>query len=328
MASVAARDSAGNRSSVSSGFFVTASVLANCTSNCVNLAQGRPATSSSVGWGGAPSRAVDGNTDGAYSNNSVTHTLGDAQAWWQVDLGQASAVQSVQLYNRSDCCVERLADFYVFVSGTDMSSRTLAQLIADTSVAKMRVNSLNGAASVSLPLVTQGRFVKVQLAGSNYLSLAEVRVMGVAAAPSNLAQGQLASASSVGWGGAAARAVDGNTDGTYANNSVTHTLADAQAWWQVDLGQLRAVQSIQLFNRTDCCVTRLSSFFVFVAATDMSGLTLAQLQADPAVARLKVATLNGADSIALPLVAQGRFVKVQLEGASYLSLAEVRVLGQ
>jgi len=152
--------------------------------------------------------------------------------------------------------------------------------------------------------------------------------MGLAAVLSNVAQGQTATSSSTGWGGSAARAVDGNTDGTYANNSVTHTLADAQAWWQVDLGQLRAVQSIQLFNRTDCCVARLSNFFVFVSETDMSGRTLAQLQADPAVARVQVATLNGADSITLALVAKGRFVKVQLEGANYLSLAEVRVLGQ
>jgi hypothetical protein len=52
------------------------------------------------------------------------------------------------------------------------------------------------------------------------------------------------------------------------------------------------------------------------------------LKADPAVARVQVATLDGADSITLPLLSQGRFVKVQLEGAGYLSLAEVRVLGQ
>ena len=323
-----ARDAAGNRSSASSGFFVTSSVAGNCTSNCVNLALGRATTASSLGWGGASARAVDGSTDGNYGNNSVTHTLGDAQAWWQVDLGQVSAIQTVEVFNRTDCCIERLADFYVFVSGSDMSGRTLAQLLADTSVARVRVVSLNGAASVALPMVAQGRFVKVQLAGSNYLSLAEVRVMGVAAAVSNLALGQAVSTSSLGWGGAASRAVDGNIDGIYANNSVTHTLADAQAWWQVDLGQQRTVQTVQIFNRTDCCIARLSNFMVFVSASDMGGRSLAQLLADPAVARTRVGTLNGSDSVTLPLAAQGRFVKVQLEGTDYLSLAEVRVLGQ
>jgi hypothetical protein len=271
---------------------------------------------------------VDGSTDGIYANNSVTHTLADPQAWWQVDLGQASAIQTIQLFNRTDCCVDRLSNFYVFVSDVDMSTRTLAQLIADPGVARLRVASLNGAASVTLALASQGRFVKVQLEGSDYLSLAEIRVMGAAQAPINLAQGRPATASSLGWGGDAARAVDGNSDGNYANNSVTHTLADAQAWWQVDLGQLRAVQAVQIFNRTDCCTARLADFYVFVSASDMSGRTLAQLTADPAVARVQVATLSGAASITLPLVAQGRFVKVQLVGTNYLSLAEVQVLGQ
>ena len=328
MASVVASDAAGNRSSASSGFFVTASASTGCTPNCINLAQGRPATASSTGWGGEAGRAVDGNTDGLYGNNSVTHTLSDAQAWWQVDLGQSGAIQTIELFNRTDCCVDRLANFYVFVSAVDMSARTLAQLIADPSVARVRVASLNGAASVTLALASQGRFVKVQLEGSSYLTLAEVRVMGAAPGLTNLAQGRPATASSLGWGGDPARAVDGNTDGLYANNSVTHTLSDAQAWWQVDLGQLRSVQTVQLFNRTDCCIARLADFYVFVSANDLSGRTLAQLTADPAVARTQVATLGGAASITLSLAAQGRFVKVQLVGINYLSLAEVQVLGQ
>ena len=292
MASVTARDAAGNRSSTTSGFFVTANPPSNCGNNCVNLALGRVAISSSLGWAGAASRAVDGNIDGNYANNSVTHTLLDEQAWWQVDLGQTGAIQSVEIHNRSDCCTDRLADFYVLVSSADMSGRTLTQLLADPSVARVRVISLNGLASVTLPLVAQGRYVKVQLAGTNYLTLAEVRVMGAAASLVNLAQGQPASSSSVGWGGAAARAVDGNSDGNYDNNSVSHTQADSQAWWQVDLGQLRSVQTVQIFNRTDCCVARLSAFNVFVSATDMSGRSLAQLKADPAVAQVQVSTLG------------------------------------
>ena len=330
LASVLARDAAGNRSSVSSANFVTATLPIGCTSNCPssNLAQGKPAAASSLGWGGAPERAVDGNTDGNYANNSVSHTQADAQAWWQVDLGQSSTIQTVEVFNRSDCCTQRLAEFYVLVSATDMGGRTLAALLADPSVARVYVASLNGQASVSLPMPTQGRFVKVQLAGINYLTLAEVRVLGSTATLSNLAQGRPVSASSVGWSGDPARAVDGNTDGYYGNNSVSHTQADAQAWWQVDLGQSRQVQTVQLFNRTDCCIARLSNLSVFVSASDMSARTLAQLKADPSVAQVQVQSLNGAASVTLPLAAQGRFVKVQLEGTDYLSLAEVRVLGQ
>src|SRR3712207_7898437 len=54
-----------------------------------NLALGQPATQSSTGWDSPAGRAVDGNTDGNWFNGSVTHTEGDYQAWWQVDLGSA-----------------------------------------------------------------------------------------------------------------------------------------------------------------------------------------------------------------------------------------------
>jgi hypothetical protein len=324
MASVTAFDAAGNRSSVSSGFFTTAAAPVGCTSACVNLAQGKPATQSSLDWGGVAARAVDGNTDGNWASNSVTHTTGSPQPWWQVDLGQLSAIQAVQIFNRSDCCSERLSDFYVFVSAADMSGKTLSQLLADPTAMRVHVDTLAGAASVTLPLLAQGRFVKVQLNGANYLSLAEVKVLGLP----NLAQGKPATQSSVEWSGDPARAVDGNIDGIYWNNSVTHTGAGPQPWWQVDLGQPSGIQAVQIFNRIDCCAERLVDFYVFVSATDMGAQTLAQLVADPAVTRLHVDTLNGAASVVLPLVVQGRFVRVQLVGANFLSLAEVQVFGQ
>jgi hypothetical protein len=51
----------------------------------------------------------------------------------------------------------------------------------------------------------------------------------------------------------ASLAVDGNTDGTWANGSVTLTgTYQAQPWWEVDLGKLRPVGEIQLWACTDC----------------------------------------------------------------------------
>jgi hypothetical protein len=331
---VVALDAAGNRSAASSGSFRT--LADGCTANCgdpVNLALGRPATQSSVGYGGDPAKAVDGNTDGRYANGSVTHTFGSTQPWWQVDLGAVSALTSVQVFNRTDCCGSRLSNFYVFVSDAPMGGRSLAQLVADPAVARVLVDSLNGAPSITLPLAAQGRYVKLQLAssGTSYLSLAEVQVLGTPDAPppaTNLALGRPASQSSVGYGGDAAKAVDGNTDGRYPNGSVTHTNGGAQSWWQVDLGQVSAVESVRVFNRTDCCGARLSNFHIFVSDTDMSGRSLSQLIADPAVVQVLVGSLSGAPSISVPLVGPGRFVKIQLSGSDYLSLAEVQVFGR
>ncbi len=294
-----------------------------------NLALGRTATQSSTGWGGLASRAVDGNTDGHYGANSVSHSADPNQPWWQVDLELNAAIDRIQLWNRTDCCSERLANFTVFVASTDMSGRTLAQLNADAAVLKVPVASMNGARSLTLPVGANGRYVRVQLNGVESLSLAEVQVFGspTSAPLTNVAQGKVATQSSTGWGGLASRAVDGNTDGHYGANSVSHSADPNQPWWQVDLGSGYAIDRIQLWNRTDCCSERLANFTVFVASTDMNGRTLAQLNADPAVRKVAVASLNGAINVVLPTGATGRYVRVQLNGVNSLSLAEVQVFG-
>ncbi|HVK22769.1 MAG TPA: alpha-L-fucosidase, partial [Actinokineospora sp.] len=78
-----------------------------------NIALGMPATQSSTlaGSGAAASRAVDGNTNGSYTAGSVTHTADaplDTNPWWQVDLGSSQAVGTIKLFNRTDCCADRL----------------------------------------------------------------------------------------------------------------------------------------------------------------------------------------------------------------------------
>src|SRR5258708_34190913 len=84
-----------------------------------NLAQGKIATQSSTYMSSAgASNAVDGNTDGNFPDGSVTHTNLDANAWWQVDLGTPAAVSSISIWNRTDCCPDRISDYWVFVSNT------------------------------------------------------------------------------------------------------------------------------------------------------------------------------------------------------------------
>lgn len=53
---------------------------------------------------------VDSNND-----NSVTHTGSDQNAWWNADLGRPQYVKAIALYNRADCCSERLANYEIRV---------------------------------------------------------------------------------------------------------------------------------------------------------------------------------------------------------------------
>jgi RHS repeat-associated protein len=65
--------------------------------------------------------------------------------------------------------------------------------------------------------------------------------------------------------GTANRANDGNTDGNFADGSVSHTNLENQPWWQVDLGSSQQITSVKVWNRTDCCSSRTSNFNVIVS---------------------------------------------------------------
>lgn len=123
-------------------------------------------------------RAVDGNQDGYFPNASVTHTDYQAQPWWQVDLGSVRQIDEVKIFNRTDCCPERLTPFYLFVSDVPFTSTDLNATRTQAGVSSYYVTG-NILTSTSIGVGRTGRYVRVQLEGTNFLSLAEVEVWGV-----------------------------------------------------------------------------------------------------------------------------------------------------
>lgn len=107
----------------------------------------------------------------------------------------------------------------------------------------------------------QGRYVRIEIPDrKEYLHMAEVQVLQ---GQQNLALEKPASQSSTFWQAAAERAVDGNTDGSWGGNSVTHTNPELNPWWEVDLESVESISSIVIFNRTDAELEdRLSDFLV------------------------------------------------------------------
>lgn len=393
-----------------------------------NLADGATTTQSST-WGElAASLAVDGNTNG----NFFTHTNYDNQAWWQVDLGASYYIDKIKVWNRTDCCVERLNNFDVMISDEPFNGAP---------VQSVRVTDQAGWPS-TINMNKRGRYVRVRLSGTNYLSLSEVEVFGAdippqsttpppqpsvtindvtlsegnagsanavfpvslsaaststvtvnyvtangtaaagsdytpvsgtltfspgqtsktisvpvigdttvegnetflvnlsgaanaviadgqglgtinnddttAPPPGNLAQGKPATQSSTDFNSPASSAVDGNTDGRWGGNSLTHTQNTYQPWWQVDLGNRYSINQVLIWNRTDCCAERLSNFNIQVSDAPFDGTA--------PVYTIPVAGAAGSPSV-ISIGQTGRYVRVQLTGTNYLSLAEVAVYG-
>jgi hypothetical protein len=94
-----------------------------------------------------------------------------------------------------------------------------------------------------------GRYVRVQILDrSEFLHIAEVEVYG---GSKNLALAGRATQSSTSLEAVAGRAIDGDTNGSWGGNSVSHTSNQLSPWWEVDLGSSHPVNRIVIFNRTD-----------------------------------------------------------------------------
>lgn len=146
----------------------------------VNLAPGRPAVQSSTGGGYGPWLANDGITDGDFWSGSVSHTSRDDQPWWQVDLGAIHELDSIVVWNRTDCCTWRLADFWVLVSDQPFGAGSVDALRAQPGVVSVFHGGepAGGSTIVALAPGTSGRHVRVMLTATDYLQLAEVQVFG------------------------------------------------------------------------------------------------------------------------------------------------------
>lgn len=145
-----------------------------------NLAVGRPARQSSTADGPA-SRAVDGNTDGVHAQDGVTHTGNEPHAWLEVDLGDSQPIGSVRIWGRTDCCQDRLTDFWLFISETPFPDNATATELRG----RAGVHAFTGMTpkpSTTIPTGgVVGRYVRIQLGGTvspvgNFLSLAECEV--------------------------------------------------------------------------------------------------------------------------------------------------------
>jgi len=148
-----------------------------CNQSCsttINLSQGKTATQSSTYSASFPaSNAVDGNA------SNINHTGIELQPWWQVDLGVANQVSTIEITNRQDCCGDRIKRFRVFVSNSPVTSYSTSGFVYEYNNA----TGLSNGQVINIPNINlSGRYVRIWVDntgyGNNYLHFAEVKVMG------------------------------------------------------------------------------------------------------------------------------------------------------
>lgn len=320
-------------------FTPTTQTIANLTSDGTanftaeaNLAQGKTATQKST-YGSYPaSLAVDGNTDGVFAHGSVSAADYASSPWWQVDLGGSAAVSAVVIWGRTDCCATWLSDYWIFISDSPFGAADTPETLQSRpgTFASHQTTAPQPMSSITTS-GAQGRYVRVQLSGTNFLEMAEVLVAGTwSTTPTgtNLAQGKSATQTSTYGTFVAGLAVDGDTNGVMDHGSLAITNYGASPWWEVDLGSSGTLTSVVVWARTDCCADWLSDYWVFVSDTPFGASdTPTTLQARAGTWSNHQTTAPAPASTITTGGAQGRYVRVQLSGSNFLELAEVEAIG-
>lgn len=148
-------------------------------------------------------------------------------------------------------------------------------------------------------------------------------------ASSNISQGKTASQSS-NFNAANSYPASMAVDGSTATGSFNHTAVQTQPWWQVDLGSIHQVTSIEVTHRTGCtaCAGRIKRFRVFVSASPVAAYSTGGYvfeYNDPN------GLANGQIVLIPNLATSGRYVRIWADhtgyGDNYLHLAEVKVMG-
>jgi RHS repeat-associated protein len=155
-----------------------------------NLAWNKPATQiDTLNLSTMAGKAVNGNVDGELGDGHASATNSHANSWWQVDLQGVQTIASITVWGRTDCCPEMTSNFYVFVSDSPFTSYDLNTTLNQPGV----FNYLHSgyAALASIPVNRTGRYVRVQLSGTQSLVLAEVQVWSAAAKVNWLVTDQL-----------------------------------------------------------------------------------------------------------------------------------------
>lgn len=291
------------------------------------------ATQSSTHSGAVASRAIDGNTDGDYFQNSVAHTEVNIEGvpWWRAELDGVQYVETVKIYNRTDCCGNREAGARVYFSNEEFNNPTELQAANQLN---RSVVTLDGNKSVyTMYLGRPLKYATIFGYDGQPLNIAEVEFYGKNGVVMTVGESRKlafdvgsARQSSSHPSGEASKALDGNTDGRFFQGFVSHTGDDdTSPWWEGRLEYVSFIESLKIYNRTDCCGERLNEAKIYVKDTAFDGAS----QDDVTAQADHIFTLpaNVGESVTVNMSVVGRYIRVYGSTGQPLAIAEMEATG-
>lgn len=165
---------------VRSLFFCAGVVFAGMAMAQVNVAAsangGVARQISDYSGGSTAEKAIDGNRDGRWGTQSIQHTSSHLNAWWEVVFAETSTIDIVNIWNRIDCCQDRINPFTVFLFDDQdtivwsVTGQTFQNTISDGDGNTSGMEFVIGG--------VDAKRLRVQLDDTNYLHMAEVEAFG------------------------------------------------------------------------------------------------------------------------------------------------------
>ncbi|XP_063055656.1 uncharacterized protein LOC134449570 [Engraulis encrasicolus] len=308
-----------------------------------NVALNKEAVQSSqYNYLGSPGNAVDGGRSSRYSERSCSRTKTQTDPWWRVDLQRPFNVTTVTITNREDGDPEMIDGAEIRIGNSlenNGNNNPLCDVIS--SFPAWETKAFHCRAHL-------GRYVNIFLPGCDkHLALCEVEVSanpleeqeGKDMRPNpaqrktktkcpdtkevleNAATGGSAIQSSqLDSLGGASNAIDRNRSSTYSEGSCSHTRAEIDPWWRVDLGRVHNITFVTVTNRGDEYSDRISSAEIRVGNyLDNDGNNNRLCAVIPYIPAGQIRTFECGGM-------EGRYVNIRLPGREkYLTLCEVEV---
>ncbi|XP_062320749.1 fucolectin-4-like [Osmerus eperlanus] len=258
-------------------------------------------------------------------------------------------VSYITITNREDCCVWRLDGAQILVGNSLQNN-------GNNNPVCVAISSIPAGDSVTFQCNgMEGRYVNIIRPGCfKILSVCEVEVYGeffkealtdtqqessesqminhecmqacetqcpVENIPQNLASaGSATQSSEYDNLGGASNAIDRKRDPRYHSGSCSHTKAETNPWWRLDLLGIYNVSSVSITNRGDCCHTRITGAEIRIG-NHLDGVKSLLCAVIPEMKEGEVREFACGEM-------EGRYVTVVLPGKEkYLSLCEVEVHG-
>jgi hypothetical protein len=275
-------------------------------------------------------------TDGDLSTFSHPDTMAVTTGFrYDINLGRAYVLERLRIYNRNNCCPERLSNYRVSILADDGNGVPVTPALWSAVIRANGTNSGQGGFDEVLPTADPagtftGQWIRVEnVSGMAYnVQAAEVQALSFDGGTSpNLALFKPASFKT-GTGAAAATypgyPATNLTDGGITSFSHPDTLtapAPLDYYYEVDLMTTQILDRIVLYGRSDgCCQERLGNFRVALYA-DNAGVPGAQTWSADLHTDGSWPPTGGADTITADMGAgtfTGRYIRViNLSGLAY-----------